>query len=105
MDFSPVAWTFYPVMESGGYSLVVMQGFSCSGAWVLGAWASVVAAHGLSSCGSWALQHRLNSGGAGAWLLCGMWDPPGSGMKPVSSALKGGFFTTEPSGKCFNFPS
>ena len=27
-------------------------GFSCCGAWALGAWASVVAAHGLSSCGS-----------------------------------------------------
>ena len=26
-------------------------GFSCCGAWALGAWASVAAAHGLSSCG------------------------------------------------------
>ena len=28
-----------------------------------------------------------------------MWDPPGSGIKPPSSALAGGFFTTEPPGK------
>ena len=30
-------------------------GFSCCRAWVLGAWASIVAAHGLSSCGTRAL--------------------------------------------------
>ena len=35
--------------------------FSCSGAWALGTWASVVVAHGLSSCGSQALEHRLSS--------------------------------------------
>ena len=28
-----------------------------------------------------------------------MWDLPGSGMEPVSPALTGGFFTTEPPGK------
>ena len=28
-----------------------------------------------------------------------MWDLPGSGVKPMSSALAGGFFTTEPAGK------
>ena len=28
-----------------------------------------------------------------------MWDFPGSGIEPMSSALAGGFFTTEPSGK------
>ena len=42
---------------------------------------------GLSSCGSW------------AQLPCGVWDLPGSGIKPISSALAGDFFTTEPSGK------
>ena len=31
-------------------------GFSCCGAWALGAQASVVVARGLSSCGSWALE-------------------------------------------------
>ena len=28
-----------------------------------------------------------------------MWDLPGSGIKPVSPALAGGFFTTESPGK------
>ena len=28
-----------------------------------------------------------------------MWDLPGPGVKPVSPALAGGFFTTEPPGK------
>ena len=32
-------------------------------------------------------------------LLCSMWDLPGPGIKPVSPALAGEFFTTEPSGK------
>ena len=41
-------------------------GFSCCGAWALGAQASVVAARGLSSCGSRALEHRLSSCGARA---------------------------------------
>ena len=34
-----------------------------------------------------------------AELLCGKWDLPGSGIKLVSPALAGRFFTTEPSGK------
>ena len=29
-------------------------------------------------------------------MLRGMWDLPGSGIEPVSAALAGGFFTTEP---------
>ena len=29
-----------------------------------------------------------------------MWDLPGSGIKPASAALAGGFFTAEPPGKC-----
>ena len=32
-------------------------------------------------------------------MLHGMWDPPGSGIKPVPPALAGRFFTTEPPGK------
>ena len=28
-----------------------------------------------------------------------MWDPPGLGIEPMSPALAGGFFTTEPPGK------
>ena len=69
--------------------------------------ASVVAAHELSSCGSPALEHRLNSCGTGTQLLCSTWDDPRSGIKPVSPALAGEFFTTDPPEKLqiyyFNF--
>ena len=69
-------------------------------------WGSVAAAHGLgvNSCGSRTLEHRLGSCGMLAQLLCSIWDLPGSGIEPVSPALAGRFFTTEPPGKpclCF----
>ena len=65
-------------------------GFSCCGAWALGTQASVVAARGFSSGGACG----LSSCGAQAYLLCGMWDLPGPGIKPVSPALAGGLSTT-----------
>ena len=63
------------------------SGFSC-GAGLWGSWAQ--------QCGSWALEHRLNSCGTRAYLLRGMWDLPGSGVKPMSPALAGRSFTAEP---------
>ena len=54
---------------------------------------------GFSCCSSWALEFGLNSCGAWAWLLLGMWYLPRPGIKSVSPALAGGFFTTEPPGK------
>ena len=69
------------------------------GARALDTQASVVVARGLSSCGSRALEHRLSSCGTPAQLLRGIWDSPGSGLKPVSPALAGGFLTTAPPGK------
>ena len=63
-------------MESEGYSLVVVQGLLI--------WE--------------ALEHRLNSCGTQAYLFHGMCNLPGSGIKPVSLALAGEFFTTEPQG-------
>ena len=72
--------SFTLVMESGGYSLVAVP-------------------RGLSSCRSWALERRLNSCGAWAQLLHGMWDHPGSGIESISPVLAGGFFTTESLGK------
>ena len=54
---------------------------------LLSMWASVAAARGLSSCG------------ARASLLCGMWDLPGPGFKPVSPALAGRFLTCAAPGK------
>ena len=53
-------------------------------------------ARGLSS---WAPECGLTSCGAWAFLLCSVWDRPGSGMELLSPALAGGFFTTEPPGK------
>ena len=75
------------------------DGFSCCGAWALGARASVVVACGLSSCGSRALERRLSSCGTRAQLLHGTWDLPGPGIEPVSPALAGGLLTTAPPGK------
>ena len=46
--------------------------------------ASPVAEHRLKSCDTWAL------------LLCGTWDLPGPGIKPMSAALAVGFFTSAP---------
>ena len=42
---------------------------------------------------------KLSSWGTGALLLCSMWDPPTSETEPMSPALAGRFFTTEPPGK------
>ena len=45
----------------------------------------------------------LSSGGARAWLLHHMWNLPGPEIEPVSPALAGSFFTTEPPGKPLDF--
>ena len=56
-------------------------------------------ARGLSSRGCRALARRLSSCGTQSLLLQGMWDLPKSGIGPVSPALAGRFFSTEPPGK------
>ena len=95
---------FSLIMESEGYSLVVlcwlliMVAFSVVEYRPEGSWVSVVAAHGLSHCGSQALEHRLSSCDTGASLLHSMWELPGSGIEPMSPALKIRFFSFEPSG-------
>ena len=58
--------------------------------------ASLVVEHGLQAC-------RLSSCGSRAQLLCGMWDLPGPGLKPVFPALAGRFLTTVPPGKTWIF--
>ena len=68
------------------------DGFFCWGARALGF-------AGFSSCSVWALERRLSCG-APSYLLCCMWDLLGLGIKPVSSALAGRFFSTQPPGKC-----
>ena len=74
------------------------SGFSCCGAQPLGMQASEAAVCGPSSCGSRALEHWLSSCGTWPWLSWGTWDLPKPGIKPVSPAFAGGFFTTESSG-------
>ena len=64
---------------------------------VCGAWAPEHS--GFSSCSSEALEHRLSSSGTQVLFPHGMWDLPGLGIKPVSPALAGGFFTTTLAGK------
>ena len=54
--------------------------------------ASLVAEHRLQT-------RRLSNCGSRAQLLRGMWDLPGPGLEPVSSALAGRFSTTAPPGK------
>ena len=65
--------------------------------WLLSVLGTGSRARGLSRGSSWAPEHRLSS--CGAQLLWDMWDLPRLGIKPVSPALAGGFFTTEPPGK------
>ena len=68
------------------------SGVSSRGAWTLGR-------EGFSSCGSWAPGHRFSSCGVQVLLPQGMWDLPAPGIKPVSQALAGGWFTVESPGK------
>ena len=47
-------------------------------------------------CSVWATHCGFSCGAWGPWtlLLRGMWNLPGSGIKPVSPALVGGFLST-----------
>ena len=56
---------------------------------------TVVASH----CGARLQTHRLSSCGSRAQLLHGMWDLPGPGLEPMSSASAGRLSTTAPPGK------
>ena len=62
-------------------------------------WASGVAIPVLQSIGSVIVAHRLSSGGRWVLVALLLWDLPGPGVEPVSPALAGRFFTTEPRGK------
>ena len=81
------------VAVTGGYSLSPVYGLRNAGSSLVvehrlqGIQTSAVVARGLSSCGSQALEHRLNSCGTWASLLCGTWALPGSGIQPVSPSL------------------
>ena len=85
------------VAASGDYSSLRCAGFSLR--WLLLLWSTGSRHTGFSSCASRALERRLSSCGTWAYLLRGMWDLPGPGLKPVSPALAGRFLTTAPPGK------
>ena len=83
---------------SRGYSLVsahrltvVASPVSEHGA--LGPWTSVIAARGLNKL---QLLSSRSQSSCGAGLHLSMWDLPGSGIEPMSPALAGRFFTTDP---------
>ena len=87
---------FSLVALSGDYSLLVCRLLIAAAPLIAedrpqGARASVDVAQGLSSCSPQALEQ--------ANLLHSMWDLSGPGVEPVSPALAGRFFTTEPPGK------
>ena len=54
---------------------------------------------GFCGCRSCSLEHRLSSCGSWALLSQGVWNFPRAATEPVSPALTGGFFTTEPPGR------
>ena len=91
--FALVVWV--GLLSSAGAQASHCSGLFC-GAWVLGAWASVLVAHGLRICSSWAVEHKLNSCSTWILLLQGMWDLLRPETEPVLPVLAGGFFTTEP---------
>ena len=78
------------VVASGGHNFIAVHG-------PLTIAASPVAEHRLQT-------RRLSSCGSRAQLLCGMWDLPRPGLKPMSPALAGRFSTTAPPGKPLKLP-
>ena len=92
-----LCWVFiaacrlYLVVVSRDYSSCDAQASHCGG----------------FSCVAWSLEPRQSSCGAQAQLPCSMWNLPGPGVNPMSSALAAGFLTTGPPGKfsMFDFES
>ena len=92
------AWVF---IAAGGLSRAAMRGATLrlQGSGLIPA-ASLIAQHcsrhaGSHICGSQALEHDLSRMAQG-YLLGGMWDLPGAGIKSMSPALAGKFLTTVP---------
>ena len=73
------------VAPSRGYSSLGCLDFSLH--WLLLLQSTSSRHAGFSNCNAW------------AWLFCGMWDLPGPGIEPMSSALAGELITTGPIGK------
>ena len=88
------AWPFLQLWRA-----LQCMGFSLQ--WTLLLWSTGSRVPRLQQFQLRALEHRLN---CGTWiqLPCGMGGLPQSWIELVSSALAGGFFTTEPPGKPLN---
>ena len=91
-----------PAAARGGYSLLQRVGSHCHGSpcrraqlWDVSP--SVVKVRGLSSRSPLEFSRAGSVVAVWAQSLCRMWDLPGPGVKSVSPALAGRFFTTEPS--------
>ena len=52
-----------------------------------------------SSCYAWSLVYRVSGYGPWAYLFHSVWNLPGPGIEPVSSALVDGFLTAGPRGR------
>ena len=91
------AWAFLQLWGAEATLQLQCTGFSLR--WLLLLRSTGNRTCGFSSCNSQFLKHSLNSCGSWAQLLCSLWSLPGSGTEPVSPALPGGFFTTEPPGQ------
>ena len=92
----PYLWLQFKIILLFFLSFIYV--FGCAGSSLLSG-CSLVAGCGLSSFTSWVLEHRLSSCETQAFLLRDTWYSPKPGIKPMSFALAGGFFTTEPPGK------
>ena len=90
-----------PVAAGGGDSVLTYVGFSLQ--WLLLLWITGPRVHALNIYCSLAPEHRFNSCGAQVYLIHGMWDLPGPGIKPMSPALSGSFFVAGPPGKPGSF--
>ena len=99
-------WMGYSLVAlwSGGYSLDHCAMISLQ--WFLSLWSTGLrhasfssCSTKLRSCGSRAPEHRFSNCGTPTYLLHGIWDLSGQGIKPVSPALAGRFFTSESPGK------
>ena len=91
------AWVSIQLQRARAARHSSVQAFHCGGFSCCRAWAPGLA--GFSSRGSWALEHRFGFCGIQSQLFLGMWDLPRPGMEPMTPALVGGVFTTEPPGK------
>ena len=85
------------VAASKGYSSSQCVSFSLRGLLLFQGVGSRASAQQLRVLDS--KQHRLNSCGARAQSLCGMWNLPGPGVETTFPALAGRFLSTVPPGK------